>query len=58
MDADLKPWLIEVNHAPSLATESVFDQKIKSKLVKDTMTLLNLNSKRKWQYLNQQKKAF
>lgn len=58
MDADLKPWLIEVNHAPSLATESVFDQKIKSKLVKDTINLLNLNSKRKWQYLTQQKKAF
>lgn len=51
MDADLKPWLIEVNHAPSLATDSVFDQKIKSKLVKDTMNLLNLNSRRKWQYL-------
>jgi len=47
MDSDLKPWLIEVNHAPSLATDSPFDLKIKSKLVYDTIRLLNLNPKRK-----------
>ena len=29
LDSNLKPWLIEVNHAPSLATESAFDLKIK-----------------------------
>ena len=29
LDAQLKPWLLEVNHAPSLATESAFDQSIK-----------------------------
>jgi len=47
VDANLKPWLIEVNHAPSLATGSAFDLTIKQKLVIDTITLLNLTAKRK-----------
>lgn len=47
LDAELKPWLIEVNHAPSLATESVFDANIKQKLIKDTISLLNLSLTRK-----------
>ena len=58
MDSDLKPWLIEVNHAPSLATDSPFDLKIKSRLVLDTMRLLNLTPKRKFDYVTQQKKIF
>jgi tubulin polyglutamylase TTLL6/13 len=53
MDTDLKPWLIEVNHAPSLATDSPFDLKIKSRLVYDTMRLLNLSPKRKFDYVTQ-----
>jgi tubulin polyglutamylase TTLL6/13 len=56
LDSNLKPWLLEVNHAPSLATESAFDLKIKQKLVEDTLRLLNLTSKRKQQYIVQQKK--
>lgn len=43
IDANMKPWLLEVNHAPSLATESPFDLKIKLKLVEDTLRLLNLS---------------
>lgn len=53
IDSDLKPWLIEVNHAPSLATESAFDLKIKQKLVEDTIRLLNLTPKRKLQYIKE-----
>jgi tubulin polyglutamylase TTLL6/13 len=37
LDSKLKPYLIEVNHAPSLATESTFDKKIKFNLVRDTI---------------------
>jgi len=33
IDRKLKPWLLEVNHAPSLATDSAFDMKVKKKLV-------------------------
>lgn len=53
LDSNLKPWLIEVNHAPSLATESAFDLKIKQKLVEDTIRLLNLTPKRKQQYIKE-----
>ena len=52
IDEHLKPWLIEVNHAPSLATESVFDMFLKKKLVEDTIRLLNLTMKRKMNYIN------
>ena len=58
LDSKLKPWLIEVNHAPSLATESPFDLKIKRKLVEDTIRILNLSMKRKYAYINVQKSLF
>ncbi len=40
LDADMKPWLMEVNLSPSLATESPLDLKIKSNLFVDTMNLV------------------
>lgn len=58
IDANLKPWLIEVNHAPSLATDSAFDLTVKKKLVADTIRLLNLSIKRKWNYINISKEQF
>ena len=30
IDEKLKPWLIEINHAPSFATDTPFDWKIKN----------------------------
>ena len=42
LDADMKPWLMEVNLSPSLATESPLDLKIKSNLFLDTMNLMCL----------------
>jgi len=47
IDDTLKPWLIEVNHAPSFATESPFDLNLKSKLLEDTFRILNLTQKKK-----------
>lgn len=58
IDADLKPWLIEVNHAPSLTTDSAFDLTVKKKLVSDTIRLLNLSMKRKLIYINNSKEQF
>ena len=58
LDSKLKPWLLEVNHAPSLATESAFDLNVKKKVVEDSIRLLNLNIKRKWAYINNQKLIF
>lgn len=51
IDKDFKPWLLEVNHAPSLATDSTFDHQLKLKLVEDTLRLLNMNIQRKNEYL-------
>lgn len=42
IDQDLKPWLMEVNLSPSLATDSPLDLKIKSSLFVDTLNLVGL----------------
>lgn len=42
IDADLKPWLMEVNLSPSLATDSPLDVKIKSNLMVDTFNLVGI----------------
>lgn len=42
LDSDMRPWLMEVNLSPSLATESPLDLKIKSQLFLDTMNLMCL----------------
>jgi hypothetical protein len=42
IDSDLKPWLMEVNLSPSLATDSPLDVKIKSNLVVDTFNLVGV----------------
>lgn len=52
LDADLKPWLIEVNHSPSFLADSPLDLKIKKSLLRDTLHMLNLTKKRKKDYVN------
>merc|ERR1719311_1562703 len=42
LDHKLQPWLLEVNHAPSFATESELDRVVKEQVLRDTMSLLNL----------------
>lgn len=42
IDSDLKPWLMEVNLSPSLATDSPLDVKIKSNLLIDTFNLVGI----------------
>lgn len=42
IDSDLKPWLLEVNLSPSLATDSPLDMTIKSTLVADTFNLIGV----------------
>jgi tubulin polyglutamylase TTLL6/13 len=50
MDSDCKPYLLEVNHSPSFATDSPLDEKVKGDLVRDTINLLCLTKKRKMMY--------
>ena len=37
IDEKLKPWLIEINHAPSFATDTPFDFKIKKDVIADAL---------------------
>lgn len=47
IDDKLKPWLIEINHAPSFSTDTPFDFKIKKDVIADTVQLLGMTHKRK-----------
>lgn len=42
IDSDLKPWLLEVNLSPSLATDSPLDLNIKSNLIADTLNIVGI----------------
>merc|ERR1712151_1258868 len=42
IDTALKPWLLEVNTAPSLSSSSPLDKRIKTKLVADALTLVGI----------------
>jgi tubulin polyglutamylase TTLL6/13 len=37
IDEKLKPWLVEVNHAPSFSTDTPLDFKIKKDVIADTL---------------------
>lgn len=42
IDSDLKPWLLEVNISPSMATDAPLDMSIKSTLAVDTFNLVGI----------------
>ena len=37
IDEKFKPWLIEINHAPSFASDTPFDFKIKKDVIADAI---------------------
>ena len=43
IDADTKPWLLEVNQAPSFQTDSALDYRVKKAVIKDTFQILGVN---------------
>jgi hypothetical protein len=47
LDKNLKPWLLEVNSAPSFATDSPLDYEIKRGLFVDMFGILGLTLDRK-----------
>jgi tubulin polyglutamylase TTLL6/13 len=47
IDHKLKPWLIEINSAPSFATDTPLDFKLKKDVIADCLQILNLSSKKK-----------
>ena len=50
LDSNCKPYLLEVNHSPSFATDSPLDEKVKGELIRDTIRLLGISKKRKNMY--------
>ncbi|KAI9559995.1 hypothetical protein GHT06_014003 [Daphnia sinensis] len=42
VDADLKPWLLEVNLSPSLGCDSQLDLRVKSAMLSDLLTLVGI----------------
>ncbi len=56
LDSDLKPWLLEVNLSPSLASDSPLDLQIKTNVLSDTFNLVGLKKfDRKKESLNKMK---
>jgi hypothetical protein len=47
IDEKLKPWLIEINHAPSFATDTPLDFKMKKDVIADAIQILGMTHKRK-----------
>ena len=47
IDEKLKPWLIEINHAPSFATDTPLDFKMKKDVIADAIELLGMSYNRK-----------
>jgi hypothetical protein len=39
VDEALRPWLIEINHSPSWATDSTFDRELKRRVIRDALML-------------------
>ncbi|KAL8436910.1 hypothetical protein Efla_002108 [Eimeria flavescens] len=51
LDSRLEPWLLEVNHSPSFATDSPLDKQVKSAVIRDTLRLVGLSRKDRKRYL-------
>ncbi len=58
LDHKLKPWLLEVNHAPSFTTDTPFDHKVKAELLSDTVRLLHMNPVDRIQHYQQKQEEF
>lgn len=57
LDANLKPWLLEVNHSPSFATDSPLDREVKNSVVIDSLKMMNINTRDRKIYKSEMKKA-
>lgn len=42
LDANLKPWLIEINGSPSMTANTPTDRKLKNGLLDDVLTIVNI----------------
>mmetsp|Transcript_31729 Transcript_31729/g.57450 ORF Transcript_31729/g.57450 Transcript_31729/m.57450 type:complete len:658 (-) Transcript_31729:16-1989(-) len=56
VDNDLRPSLIEVNHLPSWGTDSPVDEDIKSRVITQALSAMNVNAQDKRYYDNAKRK--
>jgi len=54
LDENLKPWLLEVNHSPSLNLETPLDRVVKLGLIKECFQLLNIDPNDRVNYMRRQ----
>lgn len=47
IDHKLQPWLMEVNHTPSFATDSPLDRRVKENLITEVLSVINPTTKDK-----------
>ncbi len=57
LDADLRPWLLEVNASPSLAREHPLDKEVKEAMLADTIRLVHKGEKGRYERLCPDTKA-
>eukprot|EP00826_Nyctotherus_ovalis_P008511 TRINITY_DN12208_c0_g1_i24.p1 TRINITY_DN12208_c0_g1~~TRINITY_DN12208_c0_g1_i24.p1 ORF type:complete len:607 (-),score=118.33 TRINITY_DN12208_c0_g1_i24:117-1937(-) len=50
LDRKMRPWLLEVNHAPSFNADTPFDYKVKAGLLEDTFKLLHMDPNKRLKY--------
>jgi len=55
LDHKLKPWLIEVNHTPSFATDTPLDRSIKKGAIRDALKLMNISAEQKIKFKNKKR---
>jgi tubulin polyglutamylase TTLL6/13 len=55
IDANNKCHLLEINYTPSFTTDTPLDELVKSNLIKDTLTLMNINPKTRDKILSELK---
>ncbi|KAM6961341.1 tubulin polyglutamylase ttll6 [Aplochiton taeniatus] len=56
LDFKMKPWLLEVNHSPSFATDSPLDFEVKDALLVDALRLLNLGANDRRRVMEEEKR--
>lgn len=55
LDEHCKPWLLEVNHTPSFTTDTPLDKKIKFKVIKDSLEIMNIAYRHRNNYFIRQR---
>jgi tubulin polyglutamylase TTLL6/13 len=55
LDNKARPYVLEVNHTPSFTTDSPLDWKIKKKVIRDALVLMNVTARARKQFLVKQK---